>query len=157
MLSGATLTVGGLRLPWPRRRFERDLTHLARLAASAVRRPVRLDVAVLGDRAMGRLHRRHLGLAGTTDVLAYALEDGPEGLVGALALGGALARREALRRGHPPYHEALLYAVHGTLHLLGHDDHASKDRARMRRAERVWLAALGLGDVFGVRARSGRR
>lgn len=106
---------------------------------------------------MGRLHRRHLGVAGTTDVLAYALEDGPGGLVGALALGGALARREALRRGHPPYHEALLYAVHGTLHLLGHDDHASKDRARMRRAERAWLEALGLGDVFGVRARSGRR
>ena len=64
-------------------------------------------------------------------------------------LGGAVARREALERGHPPYHEALLYAVHGTLHLLGHDDHAPRARARMRRAERSWLEALGLGDVFG--------
>lgn len=155
--TGATLASGGLRLPWPRRRFEHDLQRLAALATRAAGRPVTLDVAVLDDRAMARLHRLHLGAGGTTDVLSYALEDGPGGLVGALALGGLVARREALRRGHPPYHEALLYAVHGTLHLLGHDDHATKDRARMRRAERAWLEALGLGDVFAGRKRSGRR
>ena len=153
----ATLSSSGRRLPWPRKRFLADLTRLAGLASRAAGRPVTLDVAVLDDRAMERLHRLHLGVGGTTDVLSYALEDGPEGLVGALALGGRVARREALQRGHPPYHEALLYAVHGTLHLLGHDDHATKDRARMRRAERVWLKALGLGDVFGGRVGRRRR
>jgi probable rRNA maturation factor len=130
-------------------RLARDLARLTALARAAARRPVRLELALLDDREMAALHRRHLGVPGTTDVLSYALQDGPEGLHGALAVGWEVARREALRRGHPPYHEALLYAVHGTLHLLGHDDHAPRDRARMRRAERRWLAALGLGDVFG--------
>lgn len=134
-------------------RLRGDLARLARMAAEAAGRPVTLEVALLDDAGMDALHRRHLGVAGTTDVLSYALEDGPGALHGALALGWQVARREAARRGHPPYHEALLYAVHGTLHLLGHDDHASRDRARMRRAEREWLAALGLGDVFGGRPR----
>ena len=155
--SRATLEVEGRCAPWAGARLRRDLTRLAALAARTIERPVRLDVALLGDRAMDRLHRRHLGVPGTTDVLSYVLEDGPRGLVGALALGARVARREALARGHPPYHEALLYAVHGTLHLLGHDDHAPRDRARMRRAERAWLAALGLGDVFGAEPGRGRR
>jgi len=42
--------------------------------------------------------------------------------------------------------------VHGTLHLLGHDDHAPAARARMRRAEREVLGALGRPCVFGGEA-----
>ena len=90
-------------------------------------------------------------------MLSYPLADGPEGLHGALAVGAEVVAREAARRGHPPYHEACLYAVHGTLHLLGHDDHAPKARARMRRAERAWLGALGLPAVFGPRRQVGAR
>jgi probable rRNA maturation factor len=44
----------------------------------------------------------------------------------------------------------MLYVVHGTLHLLGHDDHGALERARMRRAERRVLAALGLPHVYGA-------
>jgi probable rRNA maturation factor len=41
------------------------------------------------------------------------------------------------------------YVVHGTMHVLGHDDIRPADRARMRRAERRALAALGLPHVYG--------
>lgn len=152
----AGLRVEAGAAPWAGRRLHDDLQRVAALAAREACKPVHLDVAVLGDPAMDRLHRQHLDEPGTTDVLSWVLEDDAGGLVGALALGGAVARREARDHGHPPYHEALLYAVHGTLHLLGHDDHAPGPRARMRRAERRWLAALGLGDVFAGRARAPR-
>lgn len=152
----ADLSTEGARLPAPRVRLLGDLRRLARLAAARAGRPVSLSVALLGDGAMRRLHRERLGLDSTTDVLAFELEDGPRGLVGALALGAAVARREAASRGIPAYDELLLYAVHGTLHLLGHDDHAPRARAAMRRAEREVLAALGRGDVFGTPARTRR-
>ncbi len=143
--------------PWAGRALGRDLERVAALAAREARKPVHLDVAVLGDRAMDRLHRDHLDQPGTTDVLSWVLEDDAGGLVGALALGASVARRQARAHGHPPYHEALLYAVHGTLHLLGYDDHAPGPRARMRRAERRWLAQLGLGDVVAGGARASTR
>ena len=40
-----------------------------------------------------------------------------------------------------------LYAI--DMILLGHDDDAPRARARMRRAEREVLAALGLPAVYG--------
>jgi probable rRNA maturation factor len=147
------IEAGGPRPPGGRARLSRDLKRIADLAAGALRRPVDLSVALLNDRRMRRLHAERLADDTTTDVLSFPLADGPEGLVGALALGVEVARREAASRGHSAYHELLLYAVHGTLHLLGHDDHAPRARARMRRAERVWLAALGVGPVFRPRRR----
>lgn len=148
--TGADLSAPGVRLPGGRARLLADLRRLAGLAARAARRPVALSVALLDDRESRRLNRERLGHDYATDVLSFPLSDGPEGLLGALALGHQVARREAARRGHPTYDELLLYAVHGTLHLLGHDDHRPVARARMRRAERRWLRALGCGDVYGA-------
>jgi rRNA maturation RNase YbeY len=151
--ASAEIQAGGARPPGGRARLTRDLRRVAALAAGAVGRPVDLSVALLDDGHMRRLHRERLADDTTTDVLSFPLADGREGLVGALALGVEVARREAASRGHSAYHELLLYAVHGMLHLLGHDDHAPRARARMRRAERAWLAALGVGPVFRPRRR----
>jgi probable rRNA maturation factor len=141
-------------VPGGRARLARDLARVAALAARRAGRPVTLSVAVLGDPAIRAINRARLAHDYPADVLSFALEDGRDGLLGALALGGDVARREAASRGHSAYHELLLYAVHGTLHLLGHDDHAPRARARMRRAERAWLAALGVGPVFRSRRTS---
>ena len=141
-------------MPGGRARLARDLGRVAALAARRARRPVTLSVAVLGDAPIRALNRARLAHDYPADVLSFGLEDGPEGLLGALALGAEVARREAASRGHSAYHELLLYAVHGTLHLLGHDDHAPRARTRMRRAERAWLAALGVGPVFRSRRTS---
>jgi probable rRNA maturation factor len=110
--------------------------------------------ALLSDARMRELHASFSGVDSTTDVLAFPLREEPF-LEGAVAISVDTARRDAARRGHAPYHEVMLYAVHGVLHLLGHDDHAPRARAEMRRAERRALRALGLPPVFG--RRSGRR
>jgi len=146
----------GTRVPGGRARFLVDLRRLGALARARHGGPVALSFAVLRDEEMARLHARSLGLAGTTDVLAFPMGEGGE-LRGEIAVCADVARREAAARGHFAYHELLLYAVHGVLHLLGHDDHDAADRRRMRRAEREMLAALGAPAVYGARSvRPGR-
>ena len=111
---------------------------------------MRLDVATLSDAEIRRVNRRFLGHDYATDVVSFPLsEAGSPVLLGALAVSRDTARREAARRGHAPYHEWMLYVVHGTLHLLGHDDQVPAARRRMRRAESEILAVLGLPPVYG--------
>jgi probable rRNA maturation factor len=131
-------------------RLARDLRALAAQAARLARRPVRLDLLFTTDAGIRGVHRRWLGADSPTDVVSFPLSaPGDPVLVGALVVSRDTARREAARRGHSPYHEVMLYVVHGTLHLVGHDDHGRGPRARMRRAERRVLAAMGLPCVFG--------
>lgn len=144
----AELTSIGTRVPGGRRRLERDLSLLAGYAARLGKRDVDLSFAVLSDDEMRQLHLRSTGHDVSTDVLAFPLEEEPL-LRGDVACSADTARREAARRGHAPYDELMLYAVHGVLHLLGHDDHARAARAKMRRAERAALRALGLPAVYG--------
>lgn len=107
------------------------LRRAARKAAG--RLPV--TVAVLQDAEMARLHRRHLGRRGATDVLAF-----PPGDV-AVAVG--VARREACARGLDWRLELARYAVHGCLHLKGYRDARPGERGRMWRRQEGILASLG--------------
>jgi probable rRNA maturation factor len=136
------------------RRFRRDLARLARLVADDCGRGVDVSVSVVSDPEIRRLHRRWLRADRATDVVSWPLS-GPDDPVlrGCVAVSRDTAAREAARRGHSPYHELVLYVVHGVLHLEGHDDHAAADRERMRRAERERLVALGLPPVFDSGAR----
>lgn len=151
----AALAVQGVRVPGERRRLERDLSRLAAYVASRLGRPVHLSFAVTDDEGIRAVNRRTLGHDHPTDVLAFPMGDAPA-LEGEVLLSVETARREADRRGHPAYHELLLYAVHGVMHLVGYDDHGTAGRRRMRRAERAALAALGVPPVFG-RAQGGPR
>ena len=154
--SQVELTVQGTRVPGGRRILEADLRRLAALAAARARRDLQLSVAVVDDAAMQTVNRESLGHDYPTDVLCFPMEQAPV-LVGELLLSADTARREAAARGHPAYHELLLYAVHGVLHLLGYDDHDPGARRRMRRAERTALAALGIPPVFGRSSGGNRR
>ncbi|MCI0343746.1 MAG: rRNA maturation RNase YbeY [Planctomycetales bacterium] len=111
-----------------------------------------LSVACVDDRTIRDLNRRFHGEDRATDVLAFPLGDGPDGphgprgggvggpaLLGEVVLSVETAYREARRRSLPRGREVALYAVHGTLHLLGYDDHRPADRRRMRAREREIL------------------
>ena len=150
MTTATVAWTGSLRRAASAERFSRDLDRLARRAARERRGPVRLSVALLSDAEIARLNRRWLGHRGPTDVISFALSPpGRRGLEGELAVGVETARREAASRGHAAYDELMLYVAHGILHLLGHDDAEPAGRARMRRAERAWLAGLGLASPYG--------
>ena len=69
---------------------------------------------------MKRLNRSYTGRDGLTDVLAFAQDE--KDLLGDVVICPAKAMAESEVRSSSPMDELLLYAVHGTLHLLGYDD-----------------------------------
>lgn len=109
---------------------------------------VRIGLALVSDERMAQLNGTFLGHEGPTDVLTFDLRDELEpdhdlDLDGEVVVSVDTAEREAARRGHAPLVEAMLYAVHGTLHLLGHDDHDEAAAARMHDIEDEILMAMG--------------
>jgi len=58
------------------------------------------------------------------------------------------AARQAADRDHDPTSELILYAVHGLLHCLGHDDHEPEAYERMHAIEDELLDRLGVGARF---------
>jgi len=119
----------------------------------------RITVAVVDDAHIADLNQTHLQHAGPTDVLTFDLRDehvdatDPRSAVeGEIVVSAETAAREASARGHSEEAELALYAVHGTLHLLGYDDQTEEDAARMHAVEDEILVSVGLGAVFqGIR------
>ena len=129
--------------PRLRRMLRRALTHVRGA-------PPTLSVALVGDATMSRLHREFLGIDGPTDVLTFPLEHDSRGRVldGEVVVCVPHARREARSRGTDPQDELLLYALHGALHLSGHDDTTPRGHRRMHRLEDRILREIGVGPVF---------
>ncbi len=92
-----------------------------------------------------------------TDVLAFPSE--PEKFrdaqryLGDVVISLPRARRQARSRRVPLIQELSLLAIHGTLHLLGHDHADPADRRKMWRLQKNVLARLGFDPAqLGVDA-----
>ncbi|MFO0972295.1 MAG: rRNA maturation RNase YbeY [Phycisphaerae bacterium] len=122
--------------------------------ASERRTAGELEIVVVRDAAMARLHRRWKDRAGPTDTLSFDLRDAPTDprVCGVVVVCADVARRVARRRGTPLAAELALYVVHGCLHLLGYDDARPADFRRMHRREDALLSELGFGSVFAAAA-----
>jgi probable rRNA maturation factor len=98
-------------------------------------------------------HEEFTGISGTTDVLTFDMsgESDPRG-VPLLDVDITVcldeAARQGVRRCHAPEDELLLYALHGVLHCLGHDDHDDDAYRAMHAAEDEILAAIGASVRF---------
>jgi len=79
-----------------------------------------ISLTLLSDEEIQELNREYLGRDVPTDVLAFALGDGDEPL-GDVYVGLHQARRQASELAVPIREELVRLAVHGTLHVLGHD------------------------------------
>lgn len=107
------------------------------------RSDTRLSVTLVDDAHIAELHQQYMGIPGPTDVLAFPLEDDvpvPEPILGDVIVSVDTAAREAKERGLPQEEELLRYVVHGTLHLLGYDDHEEEDRQRMHARQEALLS-----------------
>lgn len=135
------------RWPWLGPGAAAWLAEHLRKAVAALERGGRVHLQVVDDAAMDRYHRQHSGVPGTTDVLTFPNGSGPALDVDIIACADE-AYRQSTERGHAPERELLLYAVHGVLHCLGHDDHDPEAYARMHAEEDRILAAIGVGSTF---------
>lgn len=80
-----------------------------------------LSVTYLDDGEIAALHERHLNRPVPTDVLSFALHDAHEAPLGDIYVGHDQALRQAAEVGAEPGEEMVRLAVHGALHILGHD------------------------------------
>jgi probable rRNA maturation factor len=103
-----------------------------------------LSIAVVDDPTIHELNRQYLAHDYPTDVLSFLLEQEGQRIEGEVIASADTACRTAEQLGWPPEDELLLYVVHGTLHIIGHDDANDAQRAEMRAAERNCLAKLGV-------------
>jgi probable rRNA maturation factor len=94
-----------------------------------------VTIALVDDVAMRRLNRAFAGKDAATDVLSFAAGDGrgSERFLGDIVIATGVARRQARVAGHAYAQELRVLALHGLLHLLGHDHET--DDGRMARLE----------------------
>ena len=135
---------------------------LAETAEAAMgSRDVEIELTLCGDEEMTHLNFDHMGERGPTDVLSFPLhewsldgdqlshlsdDDGvsPPGplLLGDVVIDLDQALRQAAEGDWGITEELVLLAIHGTLHLLGHDHVEAEDEEAMRAIERRVLAQL---------------
>jgi probable rRNA maturation factor len=114
------------------------------LRAGKVRHAL-VSLTLLTARRMAALNRRHLGHPGTTDVIAFGFRDPAGAIIGDVYLCPAVAVANAKAHGVPAREEIVRLAVHGTLHVLGHDHPAGDGRTQSpmwRTQERLLRRAL---------------
>ncbi|MEE9382210.1 MAG: rRNA maturation RNase YbeY [Nannocystaceae bacterium] len=102
-------------------------------------------IRLVGEREMCRLHRDYYGARGSTDVLSFAPDAGDD--LGDIALGWRSIVAQARRRGVHTLDEASLLAVHGLVHLLGHDHRTHRESLVMHRLERRALDVISVRDI----------
>ncbi len=123
--------------------------------------PAEVEITLCGDAEMTRLNFDHMSERGPTDVLSFPLhewtvesghshfadEEGRLPVSGPLVLGDVVidldqAVRQAAEGDWSVPEEMALLAIHGTLHLLGHDHDDADGESAMREAEHQTLTVL---------------
>ncbi|HEX5396219.1 MAG TPA: rRNA maturation RNase YbeY [Candidatus Limnocylindria bacterium] len=128
--------------------------------AAAAPHGCEVELTLCGDAEMERLNFDHMGERGPTDVLSFPLhewyvDEGRSHLTdddgvsppGAMVLGDVVidvdqAVRQAAEGSWSVAEELVLLAIHGTLHLLGHDHAELDEEAAMRGVEHEILRTL---------------
>jgi probable rRNA maturation factor len=104
-----------------------------------------LSIAFVSRRTIAGMNRRHLGHAGHTDVITFALgrptPDAP--LVGDIYVSPEVVREQARRWRVPVREELARVVVHGVLHAVGHEhpEGDGREASPMWQRQERWLAA----------------
>ncbi len=120
-----------------------------------------LSILVVDDDELQRYNRIYRQQEAPTDVLSFAVQEGPslsaelpdaltaelEAELGDLLLAFPYASRQAERYGHSLAAELQLLVVHGTLHLLGYDHDTPTRQAEMWRKQTEILSSLTDEDL----------
>ncbi|NLT71785.1 MAG: rRNA maturation RNase YbeY [Verrucomicrobiaceae bacterium] len=98
-----------------------------------------IEVSLVSDETIAGVHQEFLDDPTPTDVITF-----PHGEI---LLSIDTARREAPSHGNSVEDEALLYLIHGLLHLNGHTDLKEPDRTEMHRVQEEILRRVLLASA----------
>jgi probable rRNA maturation factor len=99
-----------------------------------------LSIALTDDDEIHELNRVFRRRDQPTDVLAFAMREGPacgdrlddkHEVLGDVVISVPTARRQAARRGRKLEQEVRVLLAHGLLHLVGYDHETEKEARRM--------------------------
>ena len=130
---------------------------LQRVAPGRVRGAV--TVALVSDQRVRALNKTYRRKDYATDVLSFGEPSAfgvppsalsPEPFLGEVVIARGVARRQAREAGHSERTELKVLALHGLLHLLGHDH--ERDEGAMRRVEQRLRRKGGLREGLIERA-----
>lgn len=132
-----------------------DVVARAIAAAAALEGTAAGEVAVLltDDERIRVMNRDFRGFDKPTNVLSFPAAahghtpDAPP-MLGDIAIAFETVRREAAAEGKTMANHLSHLAVHGFLHLTGHDHEEDEEAARMEERERTILASLGIADPY---------
>jgi len=97
--------------------------------------PAEVEITLLGEAAIAKVHGEFLDDPTPTDVITFEH--------GEILIGVPIAAANARKFRHPVDHEVALCAIHGLLHLLGYDDLTEKEKVIMHaRQEEILEEAL---------------
>lgn len=123
----------------------------AALAGAGHRGPAELSIRIVGAREGRSLNRRYRGRDYATNVLSFPAEL-PSGvaapLLGDIVISAPVVEREAREQAKPLRDHYAHLAVHGVLHLLGHDHQRERDATRMEALEARILASLDIANPY---------
>lgn len=108
---------------------------------------VEISLVLCGDDFIQQLNKEYRGQDKPTDVLSFAQEE--ETLLGDIVISLPTAERQAAKAGWGWESEVVLLAVHGLLHLLGHDDETAAGAAEMQTKTMQALSAVGITPPEG--------
>ena len=114
-------------------------------------------VLLCDDATIAGLNERWRGIAKPTNVLSFPAPRRDPGLAGAdavplgdIAIAAETVAREAAASGKTVADHLAHLAVHGFLHLLGHDHDNDEQAQAMEQLERDILARIGIADPHAV-------
>jgi probable rRNA maturation factor len=121
----------------------------AALALAEVAAKGALTVLLSSDAHLRELNATFRGRKHATNVLSFPSDE--KDYLGDVAIAHGVVAREAREQGKTFAAHAAHLAIHGILHLLGHDHEAEKDARAMEALETALLARLGIADPYEQR------
>jgi probable rRNA maturation factor len=123
---------------------------LHRWLAAALAQNAAITVRFVGLAEGSRLNRAFRDRDYATNVLSFGYGEPAQGkaICGDIVLCAPVLRREARAQGKTLAAHIAHLAVHGALHLQGHDHESPRAAARMEALEKRILAKLGFEDPY---------
>ena len=108
-----------------------------------------VELVLTDDLEMAELNEASRGIAKSTDVLSFPMEEMPGAPLGSIVISEGFVKQGAEKFGHTLDDERALLFIHGMLHILGYDHEV--DQGEMRQKEHELLQAFGLPESLIIR------
>lgn len=110
-----------------------------------------LQLLIANEDTMTTLNTHYRGKSQPTNVLSFAYSLSPAiagNQLGDMAICPSIVEQEAMQQNKPFLAHFAHMAVHGTLHLLGHDHEEPEETARMEAMEQRLLQEMGFPNPY---------